>query len=202
MILICDNKIILRDFIESDIEKRISWETTQTEWQLWDAPWEYEGLTDEQKENDLCEYVSKMQQWAETFKSTPDTQKRSGSQICTNTGDYIGWCNSYRIDTNYTYSKDGTKCAIGIDIPETDQRGNGYAFRALCLFIDYLTDNGESEIYTQTWSGNIRMISLAKKIGFELCSRKAGIRNVRGEKYDGLTFCLNRALYKAAKERL
>lgn len=38
-----NNLVVLRDFIESDIENRIYWETTENEWQLWDAPWEYEG---------------------------------------------------------------------------------------------------------------------------------------------------------------
>lgn len=44
-----DGKIILRDFIETDIEKRVYWETAETEWQKWDAPWEYETLSDEEK---------------------------------------------------------------------------------------------------------------------------------------------------------
>lgn len=35
-----NNKVILRDFIKKDIEDIIRWETIETEWQLWDAPWE------------------------------------------------------------------------------------------------------------------------------------------------------------------
>lgn len=50
MISISDSKVILRDFIESDIEKRISWETKHTEWKLWDAPWEFDNITQEQKQ--------------------------------------------------------------------------------------------------------------------------------------------------------
>lgn len=38
-----NNKVILRDFIGSDINDRIYWETIETEWQLWDAPWENNG---------------------------------------------------------------------------------------------------------------------------------------------------------------
>ena len=44
-----DDTVLLRDFKREDIAKRIEWETVQTEWQLWDGPWEYEGLTEEQK---------------------------------------------------------------------------------------------------------------------------------------------------------
>ena len=42
-----DDIVLLRDFKREDIAKRIEWETEKTEWQLWDAPWEYEGLTEE-----------------------------------------------------------------------------------------------------------------------------------------------------------
>ena len=44
-----DDTVLLRDFKREDIAKRIEWETEKTEWQLWDGPWEYEGLTEEQK---------------------------------------------------------------------------------------------------------------------------------------------------------
>ena len=42
--------IILRDFIDTDIERRIYWEKVETEWQLWDAPWEYENLSEQEKQ--------------------------------------------------------------------------------------------------------------------------------------------------------
>ena len=47
-----DDTVLLRDFKREDIAKRIEWETEQTEWQLWDGPWEYEGLTEEQKKEE------------------------------------------------------------------------------------------------------------------------------------------------------
>ena len=43
-----DDTVLLRDFKREDIAKRIEWETEKTEWQLWDGPWEYEGLTEKQ----------------------------------------------------------------------------------------------------------------------------------------------------------
>ena len=51
-----DDTVLLRDFKREDIAKRIEWETEKTEWQLWDAPWEYEGLTEEQKKENLQKY--------------------------------------------------------------------------------------------------------------------------------------------------
>ncbi len=205
MIQIVDERIILRDFMEGDIENRIYWETVETEWQLWDAPWEYESSSDEQKKKELNDYIAKMHTWVQKYVSIADDEKRTGFQICikgeNNNNEYIGWCGSYRIDDDCNFSPSGDKCAIGIDIPQRGVRGKGYAYDALCLFIDYLLSNGETDIYTQTWSGNTRMIGLAKKLGFEEFYRKPDLRTVRGQKYDGLTFRLNRRSYEESKQQ-
>lgn len=195
--------IYLRDFAESDIEKRIYWETIETEWQLWDVPWEYECLTEAEREQELQDYIVAMQQWVEQCKQYSDEQKRYAFQIATNDLEqrYIGWVSSYKIDTDYNYTKDQGYRAVGINIPELSVRGKGYSYQALGVFIQYLLEHGEREIYTQTWSGNTRMMHIAEKIGFEECCRKIGIRTVRGQVYDGLTFKLNHekftAFYKA-----
>lgn len=206
MIQIGNEIIILRDFMESDIERRIYWETVETEWQLWDAPWEYENLSGGQKKKELNDYIAKMHTWVQKNISIADDEKRTAFQICIKGGnggddEYIGWCNSYRIDDDCNFSSVGDKCAIGIDIPQMGARGKGYAYSAMLLFIDYLLSNGETDIYTQTWSGNTRMIGLAKKLGFEEYYRKPNFRTVRGQKYDGLTFRLNRRYYQESKQQ-
>lgn len=191
--LLTAKDIILRDFIEEDIEKRISWETTETEWQLWDGPWEYEGLTEAEKETNLKKYIEQMHQWVEYYKSLPDEQFRRTFQIVTNDAEkrYIGWVNSYQIDSDYNFTKaDGCR-AVGIDIPDLAARGKGYSYQALSSFICYLHSHGEKEIYTQTWSGNERVFHIVERLGFEECCRKKDFRTVRGKKYDGLTFRLN-----------
>lgn len=48
-------------------------------------------------------------------------------------------------------------------------------------------DSGACELYTQTWSGNVRMLRCAEKLGFTECNRCIGEREVNGRKYDGLT---------------
>lgn len=191
--------ITLRDFKESDIETRVYWETVETEWQLWDGPWEYEGLTDEERNAELERYIKNMHDWANRASNMPADKTRYSFQIETNAEHrYIGWVNSYCIDAAYEYTEDAGMCAVGIDLPERAARGHGYASQALCAFIKYLFDNGETDIYTQTWSGNVRMIGLALKLGFVECCRKPDIRTVRGAKYDGLTFRLDKAAFKSA----
>ena len=51
------------------------------------------------------------------------------------------------------------------------------------------------EIYTQTWSGNYPMVKLAEKTGFEEIGRAKGMHKVHGERYDGLTFRLERGRF-------
>ena len=70
-----DDVVLLRDFKREDIAKRIEWETEKTEWQLWDAPWEYEGLTEEQirREAKRCLHCG---------QSVVDTDKCIGCGMC------------------------------------------------------------------------------------------------------------------------
>jgi RimJ/RimL family protein N-acetyltransferase len=190
--------LILRDLAESDIEKRIYWETIETDWQLWDAPWEYEGLTEEEKAHNLSEYIDNLRVRAKRFENMPKDKKRYSFEIETKDSEktYIGWVSSYNIDVDCTSTKNPGHCTVGIDIPDISARGKGYSYQALCAFIHYLLEHGESEIYTQTWSGNERMIHIALKIGFEEYHKKIGIRSVRGGTYDGLTFKLNQERFK------
>ena len=127
--------------------------------------------------------------------SLPKPEPREVLQICVNNAErtHIGWVNSYFLDEEFHYSEIFTgKTAIGISIPPLSARRKGYAAEAWLLFIDYLRANGAGDIYTQTWSGNERLLGLAKKTGFTECNRYKGIREVRGETYDALTLILTK----------
>ncbi len=183
-----NEKVILRDFIESDIEDRIYWETEETEWQLWDAPWEDEPFDAEAYRKDCLAWLA---------KEKDEQRIRWGFQICINdeSQKHIGWCNAYYIDNNYKYTKEEGHCTIGINIPDISSRRKGYGSAAWYLFIQYLLSRGIKSIYTQTWSGNNRVIGLMKKLGFEEVNREQKKRTVRGQVYDGLTFKLNQEKY-------
>lgn len=186
------DKVILRDFEESDINDVIRWETLETEWQLWDAPWENEAGNAFDAEKYRKDKLNQLEQ-----KENENRIRRS-FQICVNDEGrkHIGWCNSYNIDGHFEYTRERGFCTIGVDIPDLSARHRGYATAAWKLFIDYLSSNGFEDIYTQTWSGNERVLGLISKIGFEECQRKTGIRTVRGKSYDGLTFKLNWKKYE------
>lgn len=191
-----NDKVILRDMIASDAEDRVLWETLETEWLDWDAPWEndpasvyYAPFDEAALRRSLAGKLARIRE---------DDGPRASFEICVNDAEqtHIGWCNSYRIDENCFYSPAGSRRAIGIDIPPEAARHKGYATAAWRLFIGYLFGNGESEVYTQTWSGNSRVLGLIEKLGFTEIDRKKGIRHVRGAQYDALTFHLTKAAFE------
>ena len=182
--------IILRDMTEADIEDDIRWNTVETDWSNWDAPWE--PLPDI---SDTDSYRKK-----ELLKlAEPKDKIRWGFEIETAEGNHIGTVNSYMINENFEWIsvkdiKPGDKAfrTVGISICESSFCGKGFGTKALAAFINYYLENGEDEIYCQTWSGNIRMVKCAEKLGFEECRRKKDLRFVRGKHYDGLTFRLSK----------
>ena len=183
--------MILRDMVESDIDDYVRWFTTETEWTRWDAPWEpVEG-----------DETAQRTEWTEYFESVrklPEDELRWKFEIESN-GRHIGWVSSYLINGDYEWIavsavQDGQTVyrAVGIEICEPDIWGRSAGVAALQAFIQYYADNGCGEIYTQTWSGNQRMLRCAAKLGFEVCGRNVGKREVNGEKYDGLTLVLKK----------
>ena len=188
MKIVFDN-IVLRDMIESDIEDYVRWFTTETEWSNTDAPWE-------PIESDAEAERASWREYYESVKELPDDVRRPKFEIEWN-GRHIGWVSSYPIDENFEWNdevKDGQTVhrAIGIDICESDVWGQGIGANALRAFINYNYENGADALYTQTWSGNTRMIRCAEKLGFVECNRYVGIREVEGQAYDALTFRLEK----------
>ncbi|MCI8632332.1 MAG: GNAT family N-acetyltransferase [Lachnospiraceae bacterium] len=179
--------IVLRDMIETDIEDYVRWFTQETAWSEYDAPWEA-------IETDEAEERQSWREYYESVKQLPDDLFRWKFEI-EYEGRHIGWVSAYSIDENYQWIsakniKDGQTIyhAVGIDICESNIWGSGIGTNALRAFLEYCAEHGWDELYTQTWSGNGRMIRVAKKLGFVEWSRAVGTREVDGARYDGLTF--------------
>ena len=183
--------IILRDFKESDIDDEIRWNTVETQWALWDGPWEMEKklaeFNEDEERRELQRYLEK-----------PREGHRWSFELDIAEGVHIGSVNAYCIDEDYNWCKmlpreewKNARWAVGIDISESSYWSGGYGTKALTAFIRYCMKDGYTNLYTQTWSGNFRMIGLAHKLGFRECCRKEGLRKVRGDLYDGLTFSLD-----------
>ena len=180
--------IILRDMIESDIEDWIRWETVDTEWTEWDGPDLESAPFVETEFRSECEELLK----------GPRTGFRNFFELATSDGKHIGMVVSGLTGDNFKYLsraeiQAGKKSypTIGIVICESCDWNRGLGTQALTAFCRYLLDHGKSELRLQTWSGNIRMVRCAEKIGFVECNRIVGNRHIRGGTYDGLTFQLD-----------
>lgn len=167
---------------------------------MWDAPWETE---EELALFNPQEFREKM---LKSLESPPDGLRRS-LELDTVDGIHIGSVSAYLIDEQFQWVakkdlKSGQEFfyALGIEVNEASYWGKGFGTQALAAYIRYFLDNGQSELYLQTWSGNFRMLRCAEKLGFMECNRIAGLRIVRGEKYDGLTFRLNVKKFKEQEE--
>ena len=150
-------------------------------------PWEKEDTDEESERGSWTKYY-------ESVKLLPDTELRWKFEIEWNCR-HIGWVISYMIDENFEWigadaivPNQTVFRAIGVDICEPDTWGNGIGTMAMRAFIKYYFEHGVNELYTQTWSGNTRMIRCASKLGFIECNRYVGKREIEGMVYDGLTF--------------
>jgi len=167
-----NEKITLRHIKAGDVDNYTHWTTVETEWMDWDAPWE-------KSPEDIERYLN----WVKSLVNKEPCDRKL--VIETTDGVHIGDVSTYFVDG------DEEKLAIGIGIPPLSARRKGYAYAALNLFMEYLFKTRDV-LYTQTWSGNVRMIALAEKIGFKEVRRLKDLREVNGEKYDGLTFAITK----------
>ena len=182
--------LILRDIRKNDFEKHLFWLTEETEWWNWDAScWYLLKLEGQELEAEIKKRKDALLSFIEMISKKKASDTRYSFEIENKqSGELIGWISCYCINENYETTDDDALYAFGIDIPENRWRSSGFGFQAFSTAIEYYKSNGLKEVYTQTWSGNIPMIRLAEKIGFELVDVKKEIREHNGKKYDALTF--------------
>ena len=173
--------LILRDMRESDIEDYVRWFTTETEWGKWDSPWEAFETSEEEERKSWTEYY-------ESVKSLPDENIRWKYEIELD-GAHIGWICSYT-DLGYMENTENV-LAIGLDIPSMENRKSGCGTKAFQMYMDYLREHGHNSFYTQTWSGNLAMVRVAEKLGFQEVCRMENYREVNGGMYDAITWRLD-----------
>lgn len=182
--------LILRDIKKSDIEKHLKCFFDEKEWWNWDAAcWYLQKLSDEELKKEMENQKNGLIAFYEMVSQKTPSDKRYAFEIEEkNTGELIGWISCYCINSNYEETDDDALYAFGIDIPELKFRHKGYGEQAFSAAIEYYKSIGISDVYTQTWGGNIPMIKLAEKMGFRLVNVRKNIREHNGQKFDALTF--------------
>ena len=136
--------IILRDMQENDIADDIRWNTTETEWALWDAPWETE---EELQSFDPEKYRAEQLAWI--ARSKPE--HRLSLELDTAEGVHIGSVSTYALDGELEWKAlspedDRRKInwAVGIEINEPAYWSRGCGTQALTAYIRYHLEAGYS----------------------------------------------------------
>lgn len=170
----------LRNFKREDIQRIKYWFTECTDWMNYDAPWEWENYV----------YDEKYQLKNRLLKTNHNPCFEY--EIIFN-NEHIGWISAYYMTDDFKWNNltKTDKIAIGIDIPDNKHRGLGIGKECYKRYLKYFKSLGYREIYTQTWSGNDRMINLALSCGFKEVNRFKNLRIVNGNNYDALTFKIN-----------
>jgi RimJ/RimL family protein N-acetyltransferase len=186
LIRIMGERLLLRDPHVEDVYAWVRWSTVDTAWQDWDAPWEGKGL--------MAPEEAMRVGLTSSFVRWPLPTPRRTLWIQMIGGPLLGWTNSYHHDPAER------TIFIGIDICESAYWGQGLGTEAFRLCMDYqFAQPGLACLCAATWSGNVRMVRVAEKCGFSLTNREVGKREVRGGRYDGLTFALTREQWMERK---
>ena len=108
--------ILLRDMEERDIDDDIRWNTVETDWTDWDAPWENEDMASFDPEKYRAEQLA----WI----AKPKPDHRLSLELEAN-GVHIGSVSTYCLDENLDWKALKTeedrarqRWAVGIDICE------------------------------------------------------------------------------------
>lgn len=179
------NKIVLRDWLVTDLPVYQSWLSNDHEWKQFDGPY---FVMDESK---VPERIGRLHEAIAAAEWSNPRQRLAIADRATN--DFMGMVSRY-------WESEETKwLSVGISIYNPTQWGGGLGFEALGLWSDYILREMPElvRLGLGTWSGNVRMMRLAEKLGFkqEACFRKARI--VRGAYYDSLGYGVLREEWEA-----
>ncbi|WP_301108334.1 GNAT family protein [Sporosarcina sp.] len=171
MIKIVGTKITLREITLKDVEDFYYWKYIEKEQaaKKWNGPY----IPEEMKTKD--QFTEELLNHNEILPNVPDTL------LIEVEGKFIGAVSAYWIDKNTNWLE------TGIVIYDKDFWNGGYGFEAYKLWIDFLFQATDlHRLGMSTWSGNIRMMKVAEKIGMQEEGRIRNARTVEGQFYDAI----------------
>lgn len=179
-------KVRLRDITVHDLDDYAYWLQPHHQWQALDGPY-YPKTSLEEIPGVISHYKRRIE--AGNFPTRRErlviadhqTNKLLGMVTCYWIGEETWWL------------------ALGIAIFDPAMWGKGIGYEAFGLWTDYQfkAEPKFVRMDLRTWSGNLGMMQLALKLGYqqEACFRKARI--VNGEYYDGLGYGILREEWEA-----
>lgn len=182
------DNMTLRDYVLSDVEDEVRWTNVDTEWFRSDTPWmTIEPVDEDELRADMAEIIHGMPENAIRWRFEIEVDGR-----------HVGLVSSYYLDENYEYtpwdSIDQSKNApenhsiraLGIEICEMEYWGKGIGTKALTALMEYYRGLGEHHFLIETWSGNLRMLGCARKLGFHEVKRIKAAHIVDGKAVDDI----------------
>ena len=174
--IITGKKIVLRDLIEADLPIYQGWLSNSHEWKKYDGP--YYPL-DESK---VSENIGRLRQRVEMADWPEPRQRLIIAEQATNM--FVGMVSCY------WESKETNWLSVGIVIYDPAFWSGGIGYEALGLWSDYLLTAMPElvRLGLATWSGNVRMMRLAEKLGYQEEARRRKARIVEGKYYDSMGY--------------
>jgi RimJ/RimL family protein N-acetyltransferase len=177
MLRLHGTQITLRDWQLKDLPEYHAWNQPGHGWQELDGPY-YPRATE-------ADLLAKTDQLTPLILADGFSDPRNSLVIADAVTDHLlGQVTWYwqGIETNWV--------SIGIVIFDSQAWGKGIGHEALGLWMDYLFAVMPTivRLDLRTWSGNIGMMRLAEKLGFQLEAQFRKARIVRGLYYDGMGY--------------
>jgi putative hydrolase of HD superfamily len=186
MIHMQGKSVVLRDWEIGDLEPLARWHTGEQEWKLWDGPY-FPQLTEAERDA----WISRMR---ERIEQENFPFPRNGMCVADRDSNaMVGGVSSY------WQIRESNWLSVGITLYDPKLRGRGLGYEALGMWCEYLFCGMEplSRLDLRTWSGNIQMVKLAEKLGFQEEARFRMAHTVREKSYDGLGFGVLREEWEA-----
>lgn len=180
-------RVLLRDPIPSDAIAYVHW-MGHGEWRSFDAPWEDDGgpVT-------AARAAELKRHFVEMCAQEPP-HPRVRPFIATRDNLPIGWV------SRYGETRSPRAWLVGIDICDDRYLNQGLGTEALKLWIDYLFENSDlHRLGLDTWSLNVRMAHVARKIGFVFEGAQRELVEWRGKWLDLLHFGMVRSEWEVRR---
>ena len=167
----------VRDWKAKDLKVFRYWNTGQHEWMKFNGPY-----YPQKSEAEINEHLHTLLAQIEEGKFP---SPRSRVVIATNETDTLIGTLSW-----YWQSKETNWLSVGIAIYDHGFWGKGIGQEALEIWCQYLFDTLPEivRLDLRTWSGNIGMMILAEKLGFQMEARFRKARIVDGQYYDSIGY--------------
>jgi len=186
MIEIIGEKVKLRELIKGDIDKLYYWKYEEKEQaaKKWNGPYIPEEMKTKEQYREI---------WMKDNEILPNVP---ASLIIEVGGNLIGYVSSHWVDKNTNWLE------TGIVIYDKYFWNGGYGSEAYKLWIDFLFKaTGIHRLGMSTWSGNIRMMKAAAKIGMLEEARIRNARTVNGEYFDAIKMGIFRDEWEGLKSK-